>query len=95
MAALERYFLNLGCNIAGYDRTPSELTDSLIREGVAISFSSDPMEAIPEGFRDPETTLVVYTPAVATDFPVLRYFTSGGFEVIKRAALLGHVTPQQ
>ena len=92
MAALERYFLNLGCNIAGYDRTPSELTDSLIREGVAISFSSDPMEAIPEGFRDPETTRVVYTPAVAADFPVLRYFTSGGFEVIKRAALLGHVT---
>lgn len=92
MAALERYFLSRGCNVAGYDRTPSELTSALEKEGVRISFSPDPVEAIPEEFRNPATTLAVYTPAVAPDFPVLAYFRDNGFELVKRAALLGRVT---
>ncbi len=93
MAALERYFLSRGTNVAGYDRTPTELTAALEAEGIDISFD-DSEEAIPQSFRDPETTLVVYTPAVPDSHPGLQYFRRNGFEVIKRAALLGKITRQ-
>lgn len=91
MAALERYFLSRGYNVAGYDRTPTELTAALVSEGVEISFDED-VSSIPARFRDPETTLVVYTPAVQESHEGLRYFRDNGFEVVKRAALLGRVT---
>lgn len=91
MAALERYFLSLGKKVAGYDRTPSPLTEELSAEGVAISYS-DSMEAVPDDFRDPSTTLVVYTPAVPADNVPLSYFRLNGFEVRKRAYVLGAIT---
>ena len=91
MAALERYFLAKGKRIAGYDRTPSELTDALQNEGVEISFDENP-ELIPDYCRDPETTLVVYTPAVPDSHAGMQYFRNNGFEVVKRAKLLGIVT---
>ncbi|MDE6371429.1 MAG: UDP-N-acetylmuramate--L-alanine ligase, partial [Duncaniella sp.] len=91
MAALERYFLSKGYKVAGYDRTPSALTDALQREGVDISFNPG-ADTIPDDFRDPYTTLVIYTPAVPDDLPILSYFRQGGFEVIKRAKALGIIT---
>ena len=91
MAALERYFMRRGCVVAGYDRTPSELTDALTDEGAAISFL-DSVDAIPATHRDAADTLVVYTPAVPLDHPVMRFFTEGGFDVRKRAAVLGMIT---
>ncbi len=91
MAALERYYLSRGYRVAGYDRTPSPLTDSLIAEGVNISFK-DSMEAIPEDFRDPATTEVVYTPAIPDDNVPLTFFRQGGFSLLKRAAVLGNIT---
>lgn len=91
MAALERYFLSRGKNVAGYDRTPSALTDELISEGVSISFSPDP-DTIPEPFRNADDTAVIYTPAVPDDMPVMRHFREGGFEMMKRAKALGIVT---
>lgn len=91
MAALERYFLAKGKNVGGYDRTPTALTDELRREGVEITFT-DSVDAIPTAFRDPSTTLVVYTPAVPDSMPQLAYFKAGGFEVMKRAAVLGVIT---
>lgn len=91
MAALERYFLARGCKVAGYDRTRSELTDALVSEGVEIVFDDDPA-LIPAGFRNPEDTLVVYTPAIPADHRGLQWFRSCGFEVVKRAAVLGRVT---
>ena len=91
MANLERYFLSKGHKVAGYDRTPSALTDALSREGVEITFNDTPDE-IPERFRDPANTLVVYTPAVPDDSPILTWFRNNGFEVVKRAALLGKIT---
>lgn len=91
MAALERYFLAMGKCIAGYDRTPSELTDALQHEGVHIDFDEDPA-LIPDYCRDPERTLVVYTPAVPDNHQGLTYFREHGFNVLKRAALLGVVT---
>ncbi len=91
MANLERYFLSKGHQVAGYDRTPSALTDALTKEGVEITFTDSP-EEIPERFRDAATTLVVYTPAVPADSPILTWFRQNGFEVVKRAALLGKIT---
>ena len=91
MAALERYFLAEGYNVGGYDRTRTALTDALSSEGVEITFD-DSVEAIPQEFRDPSTTLVVYTPAVPESHPGLTFFRRGGFEVVKRAAVLGLVT---
>ncbi len=92
MAALERYFMAKGYAVAGYDRTPSELTDHLAAEGARISFVDDVEQAIPAEFRDPKETLVVYTPAIPADNHVLSYFRDNGFEVVKRAAVLGRVT---
>ena len=91
MAALERYFLAMGKRIAGYDRTPSDLTAALEREGVHIDYDEDPA-LIPDWCRDPERTLVVYTPAVPDTHQGLTWFRNNGFEVVKRAALLGEVT---
>lgn len=92
MAALERYFMAKGYAVAGYDRTSSELTDKLAAEGARISFVDDVEQAIPAEFRDPKETLVVYTPAIPADNHVLSYFRDNGFEVVKRAAVLGRVT---
>ncbi|MDE6235232.1 MAG: UDP-N-acetylmuramate--L-alanine ligase [Muribaculaceae bacterium] len=91
MANLVRYFLSKGNKVAGYDRTSTPLTSSLIAEGAEIVFDDDPA-LIPEQFRNPENTLVVYTPAVGNDNRILSYFREGGFEVIKRARLLGLIT---
>ncbi len=94
MAALERYFLARGCRVAGYDRTPSDLTLALEAEGVKIAYDEDPA-LIPDDFRDPERTLVVYTPAVPDTHAGLQFFRNGGFEVVKRAAVLGRVTREK
>ena len=91
MAALERYYLSQGYNVAGYDRTPSPLTDALQEEGIRISFD-DSMDAIPVEFRNPETTEVVYTPAVPKDNIPLTFFRDNGFRLLKRAAALGNIT---
>lgn len=93
MAALERYFLAKGCKVAGYDRTATPLTDALVSEGADIAFDDSPA-AIPTAFRNPAETLVVYTPAIPESHPGLRWFRDNGFEVVKRAALLGKVTQQ-
>ncbi|MDE7135363.1 MAG: UDP-N-acetylmuramate--L-alanine ligase [Muribaculaceae bacterium] len=91
MAALERYFLAEGYCVGGYERTPSDLTTALQNEGVTLTFDQS-IEAIPANFHDPDTTLIVYTPAVPADMPQLAWFRDNGFEVVKRAAVLGVVT---
>lgn len=91
MAALERYFKSQDDNVAGYDRTPTELTDSLMAEGIDITFDES-ADAIPALYRDPANTLVVYTPAVPDTMPQLRWFRDNGFKVVKRAVVLGDVT---
>lgn len=91
MANLERYFIANGYKVAGYDRTPSELTHALESEGVDIVYDENP-DLIPAYCRDAATTLVVYTPAVPASHAGLQYFRSNGFRVIKRAELLGIIT---
>lgn len=91
MAALERFFLSRGCRVAGYDRTPSELTAALMDEGVEIVFDDDPA-LIPAEMRSPEDTLVVYTPAIPAGHRGLSWFRDNGFRVVKRAEVLGIAT---
>lgn len=91
MANLVRYCLSKGDVVAGYDRTRTALTRQLEAEGAEIVYDDDP-ELIPLPFRDPATTLVVYTPAVPADNRILSFFRAGGFEIVKRAALLGRLT---
>ena len=73
MANLVRYYLRHGVPVAGYDRTESQLTDQLTEEGAEITYADD-AAAIPEAFRDPATTLVVYTPAVPAENRILSFF---------------------
>ena len=91
MSNLARYFLSKGRRVGGYDRTSSKLTELLRSEGAFVHYEDNP-EAIPSEFMDKEHTLVVYTPAVPSSHRELRYFTEMGFNVIKRAQLLGEVT---
>lgn len=91
MSALERYFNRSGLFVAGYDRTPSDLTDTLSSEGIRLHFEDDPA-LIPAECRDKATTLVVYTPAIPADNRELQWFRSEGFEMHKRAQVLGTLT---
>lgn len=90
MSALARYFVSQGKAVGGYDRVSTTLTDQLVREGVEIHFE-DRSQLIPKVFRNPERTLVIYTPAVPEKHQQLNYFRKGGFRVIKRSVALGEV----
>ena len=91
MSALVRYFLSKGKKVGGYDRTPSELTLKLIEEGADIHYEEAP-EKIPDEFKNPENTLVVYTAAMPEDHILLQYFRKHGFTIYKRAQVLGMLT---
>ena len=91
MSALERYFLAKGRAVGGYDRTPCALTRTLEAEGAQIHYDDDPA-LIPAAFGDKAHTLVVYTPAIPADHRELQHFRSAGFEVVKRAQVLGVLT---
>lgn len=91
MSALIRYFLSKGKFVAGYDRTPSELTGHLIAEGAQIHYEEN-TGLIPENCKDKESTLVVYTPAIPQEHAELVYFRENGFEIHKRSQVLGTIT---
>lgn len=91
MSALVRYFLSRGCSVGGYDRTSTKLTQELIDEGAKIIFQDDET-LIEEPFRDSGSTLVVYTPAIPKESPILNWFITRGFDVQKRAQVLGTLT---
>lgn len=91
MSALVRYFLSKGLVVGGYDRTPCDLTEELKAEGADIHYDDNP-DLIPEGCRDKEHTLVVYTPAIPETHRELTYFRQGGFNIQKRAEVLGTLT---
>ena len=91
MSALVRYFLTKGYHVGGYDKTPSELTEKLIQEGAKIHYEEN-VETIDECFKQKESTLVVYTPAIPADHKELAYFRENGFDIQKRAQVLGFLT---
>ena len=84
MSALARYFMHKGIVVAGYDKTPSELTQRLEKEGMLIHYEENVNE-IPHACKNPASTLVVYTPAVPDEHAELQYFRAGGFDIQKRA----------
>lgn len=91
MSAIARYFAAQGKNVAGYDKTPSEITNELEKIGAAIHFI-DIVKNIPLAFLDNEKTLVVYTPAIPVNSAELNYFKNNNFALFKRAEILGVIT---
>ena len=90
MSALARYFKNIGKNVAGYDKTPTALTDDLIKMGISIHFE-DSIGLIPTSFTA-ENTLVIVTPAVPITHSEWNYFIERDFTIKKRAEVLGIIT---
>lgn len=91
MSALARYFRAKGKQVAGYDKTPSDLTAALIDEDIRIHYADD-ISLIPEDCKHPDSTLVVYTPAIPETHTELNYFKTNGFTLMKRARVLGEIT---
>ncbi len=91
MSAIARYYKRKGYAVAGYDRTPSDLTHELEAEGIAVHYEDRP-DLIP---ADSQTTLVVYTPAIPDTLEELRFVQSRGYRVIKRSRMLGEITQGQ
>ncbi len=91
MSAIARYFIRKGLVVAGYDKTPSALTRHLEKEGMIIHYTED-VTQIPVACRDPKNTLVIYTPAIPEEHKELKYFRQNGFDIQKRAQVLGMLT---
>lgn len=91
MSAIARYFIRKGVVVAGYDKTPSELTKQLEREGALLHYEEN-VDEIPHACRDPKQCLVIYTPAIPAEHKELQYFRANGFTVEKRAQVLGTLT---
>ena len=91
MSAIARYYKNKGYPVAGYDRTPSDLTRQLEEEGIHVHYTYDP-DYIP---KDVASTLVVYTPAVPDDLGEMVYVREHGYTLVKRSRMLGELSSGQ
>ena len=92
MSGLARYFHQRGCLVCGYDRTETELTHSLLAEGINIIFTDDE-NLVPISFQEPdEETLVIYTPAIPAESAILNFFKAQNFELKKRSEVLGKIS---
>ena len=91
MSAIARYFIKKGLVVAGYDKTPSELTQQLEKEGMLLHYEESVAE-IPYVCKDPRSCLVIYTPAIPESHQELAFFRANGFEIEKRAQVLGTLT---
>ena len=91
MSAIARYFLKRGLVVGGYDKTPSDLTRQLEKEGMFIHFEED-INQIPQACKNKKECLVIYTPAIPAEHKELCYFQENGFEIQKRAQVLGTLT---
>ena len=91
MSAIARYFLKKGLVVAGYDKTPSDLTRQLEKEGMLIHYEEN-LDEIPHVCKQKEDCLVIYTPAIPESHQELTFFRTNGFEIQKRAQVLGALT---
>lgn len=91
MSALARYFVAKGHNVAGYDKTETKLTKTLVSEGVEITYT-DHVDALPDKYINKENTLVIITPAIPKESKIWDFFTSNNFEILKRSQVLGRIT---
>ena len=81
MSAIARYFMHKGLVVAGYDKTPSDLTRHLEKEGMLLHYEEN-INEIPHACKDPKSCLVVYTPAIPAEHRELAYFHENGFEIV-------------
>ena len=93
MSAIARYFISRGMVVGGYDKTPSDLTRQLEKEGMLIHYEEN-VNLIPQACRQKESCLVIYTPAIPAEHKELQYFRKEGFEIQKRAQVLGTLTKE-
>lgn len=92
MSGLARYFYHLDCAVTGYDKTETDLTLALVKEGITV-FYQDDVHLIPEIFQHPAAdSLVIFTPAVPKDLKIKNYFVDKGFELYKRSEVLGFIS---
>ena len=91
MSAIARYFIKKGLVVAGYDKTPSDLTKRLETEGMLIHYNEN-VDEIPHECKKKESCLVIYTPAIPAEHQELKFFHENGFEIQKRAQVLGTLT---
>lgn len=92
MSAIARYFAKRGCNVCGYDKTKTELTNSLETEGIEITYLDD-QETLPQQFKNrADDTLIVYTPAIPKDSKLLGFFAQLGYSLHKRSQVLGIIS---
>ena len=91
MSAIARYFIKKGLVVAGYDKTPSDLTKRLETEGMLIHYHES-VDEIPHECKKKESCLVIYTPAIPAEHQELKFFRENGFEIQKRAQVLGTLT---
>lgn len=94
MSALARWFGVNGYAVAGYDKTPTALTNALQTEGMSIHFTDDVTQIPAQFLENPDQTLVIYTPAVPTTHAEYIYFTEAGFVLQKRSQVLGLLAGQ-
>ncbi len=95
MSALARYFVKRGCVVCGYDRTRTDLTIALEREGILISYLDDDA-SMPVCYQEKHPdTLIVYTPAIPKNSVILNYFKDNGFDLKKRSEVLGIISQGQ
>jgi len=93
MSAIARYFINRGLVVGGYDKTPTPLTQQLEKEGAIIHYEEN-IDEIPHACKNREHCLVIYTPAIPAEHKELQFFRKEGFEIEKRAEVLGTLTRQ-
>ena len=92
MSGLARYFRRLGCEVAGYDRTSTELTRALEAEGMPVTYSDD-IATVPANFQEPsDETLLIFTPAIPKDLALKAFFVNQGHELFKRSQVLGFIS---
>lgn len=91
MSGLAHYFKSMKKNVSGYDRTRSPITEELVQNGIEVHFEDNP-DMIDSSFKSKEETLVVYTPAVPESNSQFQFFRANGFQIKKRAEVLGLVT---
>lgn len=91
MSAIARFFKSQNKNVAGYDKTQTEITDSLEALGISVHFK-DEMASVENSYLNKENTLIVFTPAIPKDHKQLNYFKSNGFKILKRSEILGIIT---
>lgn len=92
MSGLARYFAHLGCEVAGYDKTDTELTQTLVSEGISISYTDD-IDQLPDFLDNPSSdVLIIFTPAVPKDLLIKKILEERGHTLYKRSQVLGFIS---